>query len=125
MPISPNQGSTSGGTTVTITGVNLAGSTAVHFDNKLATITANTPTMVTVINPAGNGVVPVTITTNGGNSNPLNFYYIEFPIITALASASGDTAGGNTVMINGYNLSTASNVNFGSNSATPTVISDS
>ena len=42
MPISPNQGSTGGGTTVTITGTNLSGATAVKFGSKLATITANT-----------------------------------------------------------------------------------
>ncbi|MFI7361073.1 IPT/TIG domain-containing protein [Streptomyces sp. NPDC050149] len=40
MPIGPNQGSTSGGTTVTITGVNLSGATAVHFGSRTATITA-------------------------------------------------------------------------------------
>lgn len=53
MPISPNQGSTGGGTTVTITGVNLANATAVKFGSKLATITANTPTSVTVGSPSG------------------------------------------------------------------------
>lgn len=125
MPISPNQGPTSGGSTITITGVNLSNAIAVHFDNKLATITANTPTMISVVNPAGNGVAPVTVTTNGGTSNPLNFYYIEFPIITSLSEVSGPTAGGNTIVINGYNLSTAFNVDFGGNSVTPTIISDS
>lgn len=34
MPISPNQGSTGGGTTVTITGTNLSGTTAVTFGTK-------------------------------------------------------------------------------------------
>ena len=42
MPISPNQGGTQGNTTVTITGVNLAGALSVHFGDQLATITANT-----------------------------------------------------------------------------------
>nr|WP_241672116.1 IPT/TIG domain-containing protein [Streptomyces sp. IB2014 016-6] len=42
--ISPNQGSTSGGTLVTITGTNLSNTSAVRFGTKLATITANTPT---------------------------------------------------------------------------------
>lgn len=51
MPISPNQGTTGGGTTVTITGTNLAGASAVNFGSKLATITANTPTSVTVTSP--------------------------------------------------------------------------
>ncbi|MFG3137221.1 IPT/TIG domain-containing protein [Streptomyces sp. NPDC048211] len=125
MPISPNQGSTSGGTTVTITGVNLSGATAVHFGSRTATITANTPTSITVIDSAGCGVVDVNVTTAGGTSNSLPFFYISPPIAVSLGPDSGPTAGGNTVDINGYGLSTAGNVTFGSNSATPTVVSDS
>ncbi|OPF75581.1 cell surface protein [Streptomyces antioxidans] len=124
MPISPNQGSTAGGTTVTITGVNLGGATAVHFGSKLATITANTPTSVTVISPSGAGVVPVTVTTGGGTSNPLNFFYIGAPFKTGLSDSSGPLAGGNTITINGTALSTATSVSFGANSATPTVVND-
>jgi hypothetical protein len=125
MPISPNQGQNSGGTTITITGVNLAGTTNVFFGINNATITANTPTMVTVVDPAGSGAVDVVVETRGGKSNPLKFYYISYPIVTGLDQISGPTAGGNTVNIYGYNLSTASSVSFGSNSATPTVINDS
>ncbi|MQS15586.1 cell surface protein [Streptomyces kaniharaensis] len=125
MPISPNQGSTGGGTTVTITGVNLAGATAVHFGSKLATITANTPTSVTVTSPSGAGVVGVDVTTVGGTSNPLNFFYIGAPFAASLSVTSGPTGGGNTVTISGTGLATASSVSFGANSATPTVISDS
>ncbi|OQQ13234.1 cell surface protein [Streptomyces sp. M41(2017)] len=125
MPISPNQGPTSGGTTVTITGVNLANATAVHFGSRTATITANTPTSITVVDPAGCGVVDVDVTTAGGTSNSLSFFYISPPIAVSLAPDSGPTAGGNTVTVNGYGLSTAAAVSFGSNSATPTVVSDS
>ncbi|WP_406263294.1 IPT/TIG domain-containing protein [Streptomyces sp. NBC_00191] len=124
MPISPNQGSTGGGTTVTITGVNLANATAVKFGSKLATITANTPTSVTVGSPSGAGVVDVTVTTVGGTSNPLSFFYIGAPFKSGLDVTSGPTGGGNTVTINGTGLTTASTVNFGANAATPTVISD-
>lgn len=125
MPISPNQGSTGGGTTVTITGVNLAGATAVHFGTKLATITANTPTSVTVTSPSGAGTVGVTVTTAGGTSNPLSFFYVGAPFKAALGTSSGPTAGGNTVAISGTGLATATSVAFGANSATPTVVSDS
>ncbi|MFI1097009.1 IPT/TIG domain-containing protein [Streptomyces sp. NPDC020917] len=125
MPISPNQGPTSGGTTVTITGVNLAGATAVHFGSRTATITANTPTSVTVVDPAGSGVAAVTVTTVGGTSNPLSFFYINAPIAVSLSPDSGPTTGGQTVTVYGYGLATASSVSFGANSATPTVLSDS
>lgn len=124
MPISPNQSSESGGQTVTITGVNLANAIAVHFGENPATITANTPTSITVVNPAGKGVVAVSVTTNGGTSNGLFFFYIPFPIVSSLDPESGPTAGGNTVNIYGYNLSSANTVNFGGNSATPTIVND-
>jgi len=125
MPISPNSAEKNGGNIITITGVNLSNA-AVNFDNIPATVTANTPTSVTVLSPPGTGVSVVTVVTPGGISNGLYFYYIEFPIISNINNnnASGPTAGGNTVIINGYNLSTATSVNFGGNAATPTIISD-
>ncbi|MGW7689469.1 IPT/TIG domain-containing protein [Streptomyces asiaticus] len=125
MPITPNQGSASGGQTVVITGSNLGGATAVHFGSKLATITANDAGSVTVTTPSGSGVVQVTVTTPGGTSNPLNFFYVGAPFKSALSTTSGPLAGGNTVTITGTGLSTASAVAFGANSATPTVVSDS
>ncbi|OSY39958.1 cell surface protein [Streptomyces platensis] len=124
MPISPNQGSTGGGTTVVITGTNLGGATAVKFGTKNATITANTPTSVTVTSPSGTGTVPVTVTTPGGTSNPLQFFYVGAPFKSSLAPVSGVTAGGDTVTINGSGLSTATAVNFGATAATPTVVND-
>ncbi|WP_328391248.1 IPT/TIG domain-containing protein [Nocardia sp. NBC_00416] len=124
MPISPNQGSTAGGTTVTITGTNLAGATAVRFGAKSATITANTPTSVTSVSPSGVGTVPVTVTTPGGTSNPLSFFYIGPPFKSGLSPVSGVTAGGNTVTITGIGLATATSVAFGANTATPTVVND-
>ncbi|MEV4616525.1 IPT/TIG domain-containing protein [Kitasatospora sp. NPDC049258] len=125
MPISPNQGSTGGGTVVTITGTNLGGATAVKFGTKSATITANTATSVTAISPSGTGTVGVTVTTPGGTSNPLSFFYVGAPFKSALSAASGVLAGGNTITITGTGLSTATAVNFGANSAVPTVTSDS
>ncbi|MFF9783691.1 IPT/TIG domain-containing protein [Streptomyces nigrescens] len=124
MPISPNQGSTGGGTTVTITGTNLGGATAVHFGTKTATITANTPTSVTVTSPSGTGTVPVTVTTPGGTSNPLSFFYVGAPFKSSISPVSGITGGGNTVTINGTGLTTATVVNFGAATATPTVVND-
>src|SRR5688500_2727712 len=105
MPISPNSSNTGGNTVVQITGVNLSNAT-VYFGNKLATVTANTPTSVTVLNPSGEGVQQVVVQTNGGKSNPLNFFYIDAPILSSLSINAGPVAGGNTVSIYGYNLYT-------------------
>jgi IPT/TIG domain len=124
MPISPNQGSTGGGTTVTITGTNLAGATAVRFGSKLATITANTPTSVTATSPSGTGTVGVTVTTPGGTSNPLPFYYVGAPFKSSVSPTSGPLAGGNTLTLNGSGLSTATSVSFGGVTATPVVVND-
>lgn len=125
MPISPNQGSTGGGTPVTITGTNLSGTTAVQFGSKPATSVTNvSPTEVTAVSPSGTGTVGVTVTTSGGTSNPVPFFYVGAPFKSSLGTNSGPLAGGNTVSINGAGLSTATSVSFGGVTATPTVISD-
>lgn len=119
MPIFPNQGSISGGILVTITGVNLANAKSVHFGNKLAVITTNTPTSIIVRNPPGSGVVTVTVTTNGGTSNSLFFYYIPYPIITSINVDSGPLAGGNTIILYGNNLLTTHRIQIGLIDSTP------
>lgn len=110
---------------MTITGNNLAGATAVHFGTKLATITGDTPTSVTVTSPSGSGAVDVTVTTPGGTSNPLPFFYVGAPFKSSLSASSGPLAGGNTITVNGTGLSTATVVHFGADTAAPTVVSDS
>ncbi|MGW7001522.1 IPT/TIG domain-containing protein [Streptomyces sp. NPDC054933] len=126
MPISPNQGSTGGGTAVAITGTGLTGTTAVHFGTRLATIVSNPDdTHVNVLSPAGSGTVGVTVTTPGGTSNPLSFYYVGAPFKASLSVSSGPTAGGNSITISGTGLSTTTSVSFGANAAIPTVVSDS
>ncbi|WP_405583815.1 IPT/TIG domain-containing protein [Streptomyces sp. NBC_01190] len=125
MSMSPNQGSTGGGTLVTFTGTNLAGATAVTFGTKPATgVTQVSPTQVTAISPAGSGTVGVTVTTVGGISNPVPFFYVDSPFLCSLSAASGPLAGGGTITITGVKLSTATSVRFGANSAVPTVVSD-
>ncbi|MEU9619998.1 IPT/TIG domain-containing protein [Streptomyces sp. NPDC048155] len=125
MPISPNQGSTGGGTLVTITGTNLSGTTAVTFGTKPATNVTNvSPTQVTAVSPSGTGPVGVTVTTAGGTSNPIQFFYVGAPFKSSLAPTSGPLVGGNTATINGVGLATATSVSFGANTATPTVVSD-
>ncbi|MGY3205174.1 IPT/TIG domain-containing protein [Streptomyces sp. TE5632] len=126
MPISPNQGSSGGGTLVTITGSNLTGTTAVRFGTRPATAVTNvSPTQVTAVSPSGSGVVGVTVTTPGGTSNPIPFYYVGAPFKQTLSPASGSTVGGETITINGTGFSSATSVSFGANTAVPTVVSDS
>ena len=74
--ISPSSGFASGGTTVTITGTNLTGATAVKFDATDATgFSASSDTQLTATSPAGvvGQTVDVTVTTPGGISAVSSF----------------------------------------------------
>src|SRR5262249_45568208 len=67
--VNPNTGPTSGGTSVTITGTNFSGATAVRFgSNAAAPLTVDSATQITATSPAGIGTVDVTVTTAGGTS---------------------------------------------------------
>jgi len=68
--VNPSSGSTAGGTSVTITGTNFTGATAVKFGaTAVGSFTVNSATQVTATSPAGSvGTVDVTVTTPGGTS---------------------------------------------------------
>ncbi|MGO4649985.1 IPT/TIG domain-containing protein [Nocardia sp. 2YAB30] len=114
----PREGSTAGGTTVTINGHNLANASAVHFGSAEATILTNTATSITVVNPAGAGAVPVTVTTPGGTGSLGHFLYFPPPLTNNVSPAEGPAAGGNTVVITGFHLAGVLAVSMGSNRAT-------
>lgn len=120
MPITPNAGTSAGGTAVAITGTGLANTSAVRFGTRLATITGNTPTQVDVVSPAGHGVSMVTVTTPAGTSNPQPYFYIEPPLMSGASPLTGAEAGGDTVTITGSNLSNATSVTFGATAGTIT-----
>ncbi|MFE9845102.1 IPT/TIG domain-containing protein, partial [Streptomyces goshikiensis] len=50
--ISPSQGPTTGGTTVTLTGAGLTGATSVRFGKTPASFTVNSATQITAVTPA-------------------------------------------------------------------------
>ncbi|AVZ76801.1 cell surface protein [Streptomyces lunaelactis] len=124
MPITQNQGSTAGGQTVTVTGTDLGGATAVNFGTKPAAITGNTAGSVSVITPTGAGVVGVTVVTPGGVGGPEPFFYLPPPVILSVSPGSGPVAGGSTITISGRYLASATTVQFGGSTVTPTVVSD-
>ena len=120
--LTPTSGPTAGGTSVTIDGTNLGGSSSVTFGGAAATITTNTSNQVTVTAPAGAaGAADVVVTTVGGSATLTNGYtYVAAPTLTSLDPTTGRTAGGATVTIDGTNLSGASSVTFGGTAATIT-----
>ena len=122
--IAAASGPTTGGTSVTISGTNLAGAYQVRFGTVLATITADSSTQVVAISPAGSaGGVDVTVTTPAGTS-PTGasdqFIYVVPPAVNGIAPSTGPTAGGTSVTISGTNLAGATAVDFGASPGTIT-----
>jgi hypothetical protein len=80
--ISPSSGSTTGNTSITITGTNFTGATTVTFDGVAGTgLTINSGTSITVTTPAGTaGAKNVVVTTPGGSVTATGGYtYITAP----------------------------------------------
>lgn len=130
--VSPNAGPTAGGTTVVITGTGFAaapGTGAVRFGASNATYTINSNTQITATSPANSaGTYDITVTTPGGTSATSaqdQFTYVGSPTVTALSPTSGPTSGGQTVVITGTNLATASAVTFGGTAATGFTVNSS
>ncbi len=121
--VSPNTGSTLGGTTVTLAGVNLTAVSAVTFGGVPATrVTVDSPIAVTATAPAhAAGVVDVVATaSNGTTSLTGSFTFVAPPSISTVSPATGSNAGGTSVTLTGTNLAAASAVSFGGVSGTIT-----
>ncbi len=70
--LSPEAGSTGGGTSVTLTGAGFGEASAVKFGSTdAASFTINSPTSITAVSPAGEGTVGVTVTGPKGTSTVL------------------------------------------------------
>ncbi len=114
--LSPANGPLGGGNKVTITGVNLAGATAVRFGSAAATgITSNTATSVTVTAPAGTGVVDVTVSTEAGTSGTVpadRYYYASAPAVKLLSPKTGPATGHTSVTITGTGFEGVTGVSF-------------
>ena len=119
--VNPNSGPTAGGTSVTISGTNLSGATAVSFGgNAAGSFTVNSATQITATSPGGTGTVDVTVTTSGGTSTTGaadQFTYVPGPAVTGVNPNTGPPAGGTSVTISGANFSGATAVSFGGNAA--------
>jgi hypothetical protein len=120
--VSPTSGPTGGGTSVTITGTNLGGATGVRFGNAAAVIVSNTATTIVATAPSASaGQVDITVTTAGGTSatdSGDQYTYVAAPTVTGINPSTGPAAGGTSVTVTGANLTGASDVKFGSTSAT-------
>jgi hypothetical protein len=125
--IGPVAGSPTGNTEVVISGIDLAGATAVQFGTKAGTIVSASNNLILALSPAaGTGTVDVKVTAGNVTSaaSPADrFTYQAAPTITALSSSSGLSAGGTGIILTGANLLGATAVNFGSHPAN--IVTDS
>lgn len=125
--ISPSSGPTSGGTVVTITGVNLVGLENVTFGGVSASsFQGLSSTTVTAVSPAHvPGTVDVQVRTTSGTSAATSlsdFTYVGGPVVTAVSPATGPATGGTRVTISGAGFVGATSVLFGSLPGTNLII---
>jgi hypothetical protein len=101
--ISPNSGPSTGGTSVTVTGSNFTGASAVKFGSTNATAyTVISATSITATSPSGSGNVDVTVTTSGGTSatNPPNDQFSYTMVIAQRGIATTAATTNTTLTIN-------------------------
>ena len=123
--VSPSNGLAAGGTSVTVSGTNLTGATAVDFGtaNPGTSISGVTATSLTVTSPAGSGTVDVTVTTPNGtsavNAPSDQFTYTPPPTVTVVNPNNGPQGGTNTVTLTGSGFVSGSTmVDFGTKAGT-------
>jgi uncharacterized repeat protein (TIGR02543 family) len=130
--VNPTSGPAGGTTSLTVTGTNFTGVTAVKFGTTNATsFTVTSDTQITAVAPAGTGTVDVRVT-NPATTSAISLYdkysYVALPAITSLSVSSGTVAGGTSVTITGTdlnNLLATGGVLFGSVAAQSVLAIDS
>jgi large repetitive protein len=121
--ISPNQGSVSGGTIVTIAGGGFVSGATMTFDGVPAVTTFVSSTSLaatTAAHAAGSVDLMVTNPDTQSATAPAGFTFstIVPPTISAITPASGTTAGGTAVTITGTNFASGASVTIGGTAAT-------
>ena len=124
--VSPNSGSTLGGTAVTITGSNFVTGATVTFGVAAATnVAVVSSTTITATTPAGTaGAVTVSVTNLGSQSGSLasGYTYVVLPTVSSVSPNNGPQAGGTAVTITGTNFATGATVKFGATAASNVVV---
>jgi hypothetical protein len=109
--LEPSSGPATGGTSVTITGTELTGATAVKFGstNAIKYTVSSSTTIVAEAPALAVGTVDVTVTTPGGTSEIVSAdKYKATPTIASISPTSGPAAGGTSVTVSGTGFATGS-----------------
>lgn len=128
--VNPASGPTAGGTTVTITGTGLTGTTGVKFGLMPATsFTFVNDTTVTAVAPShAAGTVDVTVTNADGTSTVVagdQFTFLSAPTVSNVSPVSGPTTGGTVVTVTGTGFVTGpgnTSVSFGGTPSTSVAV---
>jgi hypothetical protein len=112
------------GTSVTITGSNLTGATAVKFNGTTAGSAVNSDTQITATVPAGASTGPISVTTPGGTASSSASFTVTSPAPTLSSFTPTSGPVGTSVTITGSNLSGATAVKFNGTTAAFSVNSD-
>ncbi|MFL6212262.1 MAG: IPT/TIG domain-containing protein [Blastocatellia bacterium] len=131
--VSPDNGQTAGGTSVTITGTNfVTGATVLIGGASAANVVVNSSTTISAKTPShAAGAADVVVTNPDGQSATLaaGFTYqappAPAPTLSNVAPNNGPTAGGTTVMINGSGFAAGAAVKFDGIAATNILVLDS
>ena len=122
--VTPTVGPIAGGTTVTITGTNLANTTSVTVGGvagtALTNLSSTSVSFTTAVSGVG-GLRDIVLETYSGVGSATSsgaFRYVSAPTITSITPSAGPVAGGNSVTITGTNLTNTTSVSFGSTPAT-------
>ena len=118
--MTPDDGATAGGDSVTIAGYNLTGATVAFGGTAAAsTVVTSAYQLTSVTQAASAGAVTVAVTNGSGTrSLSTSFTFHDPPTLSSLTPTSGTTAGGTSVTLTGTNLSGTSAVTFGGTAAT-------
>jgi len=120
--VSPTQGGTAGGTTVTVNGSSFTSTTEVYFDGTpAASFTVVSATQLTVVTPAGTtGAVDVVVENPGGSATTVGaFTYGPTPTLNGISRSYGPVDGGVAIGLGGSNfVAGATTVSFGGTAAT-------
>ncbi|MBI2550208.1 IPT/TIG domain-containing protein [Candidatus Woesearchaeota archaeon] len=113
--VTPNSGSTVGGTAVVISGSDFGATPSVTFGGAAASVSSSTSDTINVVTPAhAAGAVNVVVTNPDGQFSTLVNGFTYFPpSITSVSPVSGPTAGGTVVTITGSYFVSGAGVTFG------------
>ena len=119
--VSPSSGPPSGGTTVTVTGMNFSGTSEVLFGGSPArSLTVLSSTRLVAVSPSGRSWHNVSVLNPAGTSPAVPadlFTWFVTPTVRRVGPSSGPRAGGTTVVVSGSGFTGATGVRFGSTPA--------